>query len=995
MNGNDAAPIYALPMGTGFDIRHGAAHFAVYTRDHPMVVDTDTYWFGAFSGRYNFYFTQTTDEQYLGDDSACALSWQNRIVPGYGSLTLSVVMTWIGSSSPPVLDMTGTVVPGLIEYVGTIDFHGTVTDDDGDLVSVFVIVDDDYSRLIPILSESQPGGFSRSISVRTDLEMTIGAHTLKVYAVDQTGTVARNVVSYPIEVSGPTASPHGTPAKTVTGTHRQTPTSSSSPYPTRTLSRSPAPTATPYPYFIMEESAPGWNSNFNIVGRTDDADQRVIQVAYSGFRTLIRDDLGFNYYLYNREPQTTTSNLLCETHITLVGAAAVCVFAIHNQAEATQSVSVALSLDLLVNGADNAPCYEFAARNGFYAMGEASRLNFYVASHPLVVDADTYWFGPYQNWSISIWNQSTWSEFSGADSAMSMSWQNRPIAPGQRLVLSTVLTWGLGSSNPTLNVGSMSIPNPINWEANFTVSGTATDPEGRPLTIIIVADGDYSRLKKLGNYIASGAAFSYQANFRELEIRGGEHLLEVMAIEITGAVSTPSRFIVNVAAPTLPVTNTLRQTPARTSSAGFTRSRSQPATRTPWQTPPPLPTPPSDLRMGFTGDVDPHTNFRLFGEGASLNGDLMHISNNGFNSRYQLSTGAAGRLARLETVDAGDVRIGTRVQLIGASAVVAYELRNFGGDDVLVNMSLDTDVNLAENDDAPIVRLVDGSGFRVEGGLTHLRVYTSGYPLVVDADAFWFGSFFDLEQYLWAQTGLYFFAGDDSAFAISWQNRVIPAGGRLVLSSVLTWYGDWESPTLNMGSTSLPESIDWRAQFTLSGTVSAAEQLNLHLIMVLNNDFGNLHRLGDDLRSGTAFSYAFTAEQLRLERGKHSFDIYAFDTKGAVSSPITFTMDVHAPTVMPTHTPAKTATKAATFKANTPDPTLGPGDDAGANSGSTDSVGGDRNAGAKAAIGVILAIAIVIFLVVGYLFWKEGRSYGMGAGLDSAVDIDSVGTYTI
>jgi hypothetical protein len=961
-----------------------------------MVVDTDTYWYGAFAGRYSYYFAQADAPSWTGGDSACALSWQNRVVPSFGRMTVSVVMTWIGGSNPPTLDMSGTVVPAVVDASAVIDFHGSVDDSDGDLVTVFAVVDDDYGRMVALVTDSPRAGFSRSLTVRDDLQLTVGAHTLKIFAIDQTGTVARASFAYPVEVAGAIATPHASAAPTPTRIPIRTVPESATPRMSRTRSATPRPSGSPYPYLLMEETILGYAYNFELHGVSDDAAANQFRIAFTGFQTTVKDTYGATYYIYGKEPRRTTMGLYIETIITCVGAAALCVFVVTNEAAVAQSVSLSMSVDLMLNGADDAACFEFPGRNGFYALGDSVVLNFFTNNHPLVTDTDTYWFGPWTQMPSHLWNQTEEASICCIDTAMALSWQNRPIDPGKRIVLSTVLTWGIGSANPILNLGSMSIPNPINWETPFTVSGTATDPDGSPVAIIVVADGDYHRLKRLGNYSASGASFSYHMSFQDLDIRGGEHYIDVMAIEITGAVSAPVRFVTTVIAPTLPATKTGAPTPLASPSAGYTRSRTPPPTRTPYATRFPLQTPYPDLRMAVTGDVDPHTNFRLHGEGPSLNGNIVDVSNRGFNSRYRLSTGSEGRLARLETVNVDSVSIGTRVQLIGASAVVAYELRNFGDSDVSVNMTLDTDVNLNERDDAEINRLIDNSGFRIEGGHTHFRVYTSKYPLVVDADTYWFGSFFQLEENLWRQTVIYAFAGEDSAFAVSWQNRVVPAGGRLVLSSLLTWYGDGESPSLNMDSTSLPESIDWRDQFTLSGTVSAANQLNVHLILVLNNDFGNLRRLGDDIRSGSAFSYSFTPQELRLESGKHSFDIYLFDTHGAVSGRWTFTLDVRAPTIVPTHTPRKTETVPATFQNNTPDPTLGPEDGAGGGGPPGLGIGGDRNAGAKAAIGVIVAIAVVIFLGLGFMLWREKRDYGaLATGLESTVDIDTVGSYTV
>jgi hypothetical protein len=577
-----------------------------------------------------------------------------------------------------------------------------------------------------------------------------------------------------------------------------------------------------------------------------------------------------------------------------------------------------------------------------------------------------------------------------------MSWKNLVIQSGERIALSTLITWGVGSRDPSLLIDS-NLVSPTNWATTYTITGNAVDPEGIDMTIRAVPDDDIGRLKILGRNVASSSQFAYPLKFQDFNVRSGQHYVDVYAVDISGTISPGVRFMAQVVAPTLPLTRTPPQTAPPSPTGGRSRSRTPLPTRTPYPTPPPLRTAPADLRMVVTADVDSHTNFRLQAEGPSLNGDIVHVSNTGWNSRYFLSTGDSGRLARLAPVFLDNVFIGTRVTPIGASAVVAYEILNFGSDAISINMSLDTDVNLNENDDAPIHTLDDRNGFRIEGGLLHFRVYTRAYPLVVDADAFWFGSFFELDDHLWDQADGTF-RGDDSACSVTWQNRVVPPQGRIVLSALMTWYGDSQPPSLNMGSTNLPGRIDWQAQFTLSGTVSQANGNDCHLAMVANNDFGFIWPIGDAIRSGSSFSYSFTPAQLGLGGGAHSFDIYAFDQRGAVAAPLTFAFEVLAPTMQPTFTAQKSPTRSRSFQGNTPNPTLDPsggggGGDAGGG-GEASVASGDANSAVRAAVAVLIPLSAVIILIFGYLLFCQKKK-GFAPTAEKAVALNDVGSYTI
>jgi hypothetical protein len=99
--------------------------------------------------------------------------------------------------------------------------------------------------------------------------------------------------------------------------------------------------------------------------------------------------------------------------------------------------------------------------------------------------------------------------------------------------------------------------------------------------------------------------------------------------------------------------------------------------------------------------------------------------------------------------------------------------------------------------------------------------------------------------------------------------------------------------------------------------------------------------------------------------------------------------------MQPTFTPPKSPTRSASFKANSPNPTLNPNGDDGDGGDAGAIVGAANNAGAQAAIGVLLPISIIIILVVGYLILCRDKKKGFGDGADNTVDLNDVGSYTI
>jgi hypothetical protein len=610
----------------------------------------------------------------------------------------------------------------------------------------------------------------------------------------------------------------------------------------------------------MDEDVPAAGYNFQLIGRPVGDRSTIVMLTKPGVETVVRDASG-EHRLLAKAPYLSPANFYTQTRVTLLGAAALIVFDIGNTDPVTQSIDVSLMIDLNVNGNDAAECVDFEGHSGFAAYGgNRARVNFFTKQHRLVTDASTYWFGPWFNRAANQWADSTYSSVSGVDTAMSLTWQNRSVPGGGRLVLSTLIVWGEGSTDPTLRIDS-DLTDPVDLRAVFTIKGVAPHPGLSPTTIFAVVDDDLANLRILWRDVPAGDTFSLPLSFADYNVSIGRHFLDVYAVHITGTFSAPVRFETNVVlAPTKVV-----------------------ATRTRTYAPNiPLMTPPPGLAMVVDADTD--ANFRLRGENAE---DVLEFAKAGFASRYFVSTGESGRLVALAPVSLDSLSIETRVIPIGASAIVAYEFTNFGTEPVSINLTLDVELTVA----GPVIRTLDGGvGFRIDARFIMFRVFTANYPLVVDADAFWFGPAADRESHLWDQSPPGVVKGTDLAFAVSWQNRLVPPRGRTVLSAFLAWYDYDRQPNLNMAATQRPAVVEPRDTFSLAGTVSQGVRLGL----VVDGDVGRILVMGGELKAGTAFSFSYTADELRLEAGSHALDVYAVALTGAASAPERFVIEVLA-----------------------------------------------------------------------------------------------------
>jgi hypothetical protein len=174
------------------------------------------------------------------------------------------------------------------------------------------------------------------------------------------------------------------------------------------------------------------------------------------------------------------------------------------------------------------PCVDLGNGDGFVTVGAPLPFIFHARRHPFSVDIDTYWFGDYDIWLENRWNQVTDTHFLGDWSAMSLSWQNRYVPGGGRTILTTVITGVRGSSSPTLDLSSTTIPSSVDWVGFLTISGRATDADGDSVTIIAVLDANPSAGSQIAVYILSGTEFSAPLALIDNGVEtGGTHRLDI------------------------------------------------------------------------------------------------------------------------------------------------------------------------------------------------------------------------------------------------------------------------------------------------------------------------------------------------------------------------------------------------------------------------------------------------------------------------------------
>ncbi len=171
---------------------------------------------------------------------------------------------------------------------------------------------------------------------------------------------------------------------------------------------------------------------------------------------------------------------------------------------------------------------------------------------PGTTDADTYWFGYYNNRRDNCYNQlsedtksksgsytSDFSAYSGADSGMALSWQNIEIAAGESKTFSILVGVGDAVEAPVLTSFT---PATAAEQVNYTA--TVTDKEGTPIELYYSIDGGDEL--SLGTQTVTDGQAVFTGTVDCALLSAGTHDVTFWAINDAGAMSGSKTCTVSV-----------------------------------------------------------------------------------------------------------------------------------------------------------------------------------------------------------------------------------------------------------------------------------------------------------------------------------------------------------------------------------------------------------------------------------------------------------------
>jgi hypothetical protein len=805
-------------------------------KNHPWVTSSDQYWFGytsALSENPDLQYSQIEDSHLFAEgQTKVTASWRVDTLPG-DVITRSVVVRTSPESARPQLQMDDELFPHVLPSDSEVIVTGTVTDEDGDdQISICISLDRALALSLPV--EVVVSGGSFSFSFVPESFFSPGTHSLSVYAVDSTHTVSYPMI-YSFTVIAPTPCP----------------------------SVSPEPTLVARTDILMEATD---FYGIRITGSFPDYSQVAPGVL-----------------LYDI---SSGAGVIIQPYLWTIGSTLFATLAVETTAEDRQYFNLYVQMEQLYfeiysldyeyyNYINTISAFDTIDGFRFSHLGDIE-LRFLLRDHTFVSDVDSYWFG--SDWELESSRfaqieESTYVPGSFEFAAGAFSWQNRFVDPGETIHFSFVVRWGPESSPPKLDLSDTQIPPLLFLTDNIIFRGQVLDedPGESNIRIFGVVDGDFLNRVEITSNPLHGTASIYQIKqVDSLGLTLGVHSLDLYAIDGTGTVSDdPVHFEVLISMPT----------PS--------------APRSPTSSLTPLPTATPAVFLGFDHvEVSPWDDqLWLRMDGRSAEGE---VARHFFDYTSYLFSFKTQPLWPGQSFE-----VGYRAHAAGAAVVIGIELTSHSSVDEIINVFFRADALRISFQGSPFLpvscfSLPDSNGFYAAVGGAQLHVLCRDYPMVVNADSYWFGEASELEAHKYNQTDQPAFSPTvDAGFIVTWANRVLRAGESLSFGLLLRWGPETVPPSLVI---TVPPTVALDGTLTVTGTVSAFEVAPVSVFSIPNGKVPLSIQIASDLsQESPSFSSLFTALDLGLVVGTNNLTFYAFNAFGTISAPVSFLISVTGP----------------------------------------------------------------------------------------------------
>lgn len=256
------------------------------------------------------------------------------------------------------------------------------------------------------------------------------------------------------------------------------------------------------------------------------------------------------------------------------------------------------------------------------------------------------------------------------------------------------------------------------------------------------------------------------------------------------------------------------------------------------------------------------------------------------------------------------VSVQTKLSYIsnGNYVKISFEATNTSGSAKTIGIATYADIQIANNDYAPITNLSGNRGFTMtdETKYTFTFLGRNSYG-VTDVDTYWFGQYQIREENKWNNSQTFDYGSEsqrkgDSGMAFSWKNRTIQNGEKLIFS-VAIGIGTLNTPPTIRVTSQLKNSYYQGEVVDVQGYVNDIDNGDIVTVKYAI-DGGEEMVIANSLRPNGSEKYFHTSFSIpnNISNGKHFFQVWAADSCGNMSVPVTVYFNVNKDVTAPTGT---------------------------------------------------------------------------------------------
>lgn len=256
------------------------------------------------------------------------------------------------------------------------------------------------------------------------------------------------------------------------------------------------------------------------------------------------------------------------------------------------------------------------------------------------------------------------------------------------------------------------------------------------------------------------------------------------------------------------------------------------------------------------------------------------------------------------------VSVQTKLSYIsnGNYVKISFEATNTSGSTKTIGIATYADIQIADNDYAPITNLSGNRGFTMTDGTKYTFTFLGRNSYgVTDVDTYWFGQFQIREENKWNNSQTFDYGSEssrkgDSGMAFSWKNRTIQNGEKLIFS-VAIGIGTLNTPPTIRVTSQLKNSYYQGEVVDVQGYVNDIDNGDIVTVKYAI-DGGEEMVIANNLRPNGSEKYFHTSFTIpnNISNGQHFFQVWAADNCGNMSVPVTVYFNVNKDMTAPTGT---------------------------------------------------------------------------------------------